>query len=402
MFSLQAIETQGIPPYSTKLFEIIRNDATPEEIRAYIDRALATIQSSDVSSKAIQETATKLKGIRRMINLQGPSPSFRRKVMNVSYLCSTPPIRVCARPWTTVTDDDDLVSHLVSLYFTWDYLFYAFLDRDVFVGHMSAGDHLCTPFLVNAILANACLCRESVQTLTTVEALLGVLREEKIVSLATLQGTLLLYEWYSIFGDDDNGYTLLNRAIDIAITLGYIGVHNSSNHSELDTVVHTGFLKPNRIRNVCLKRLSRAPAHEDSEHWVPYSLCRLSQPAYFSQYFDESCILSEIASKISRHLFEDDENLAKTSQLRETLCSLYGDLKYWHDKLPNVFDPSLRHPGTAHSSTSVVIGQFGNFYGVEMQSYPRRVSEKSLERLFTHSPWVRLVEMRVWRHNSEI
>jgi hypothetical protein len=64
--------------YSTKLFEIIRNDATPEEIRAYIDRALATIQSSDVSSKAIQETATKLKGIRRMINLQGPSPSFRR------------------------------------------------------------------------------------------------------------------------------------------------------------------------------------------------------------------------------------------------------------------------------------------------------------------------------------
>lgn len=35
-----------------------------------------------------------------------------------------------------------------------------------------------------------------------------------------------------MFGDDDNGYTLLNRAIDIATTLGYIGVHNSSNHFE--------------------------------------------------------------------------------------------------------------------------------------------------------------------------
>ena len=91
---------------------------------------------------------------------------------------------------------------------------------------------------------------------------------------------------------------------------------------------------------MCLKRLSRAPAHEDSEHWVPYPLCRLSPPAYFSQYFDESCTLSEIASKISRHLFEDDDNLAKISQLRETLSSLYGDLKCWHDKLPNVFDPS--------------------------------------------------------------
>lgn len=35
-----------------------------------------------------------------------------------------------------------------------------------------------------------------------------------------------------MFGDDDNGYALLNRAIDIATTLGYIGVYNSSNYSE--------------------------------------------------------------------------------------------------------------------------------------------------------------------------
>lgn len=46
---------------------------------------------------------------------------------------------------------------------------------------------------------------------------------------------------------------------------------------------------------------------------------------------------------MSRHLFRDDENL-KNSELRETLSSLYEDLKYWHDKLPNGFDPEDAAP----------------------------------------------------------
>lgn len=70
------------------------------------------------------------------------------------------PYRVPAEPWTTVTGDADLVSHLVSLYFTWDYPFHAFLDRDVFLNHMRKGNTMsefCSPFLVNALLTNACV-----------------------------------------------------------------------------------------------------------------------------------------------------------------------------------------------------------------------------------------------------
>lgn len=49
--------------------------------------------------------------------------------MDIHFLCDEAPCQVRAAPWTTVTQDDDLVSHLVSLYFTWDYPFYSFLDR---------------------------------------------------------------------------------------------------------------------------------------------------------------------------------------------------------------------------------------------------------------------------------
>jgi hypothetical protein len=52
------------------------------------------------------------------------------------------------------------VSHLVSLYFTWDYPVHAFIDERVFLRHMAAGDlasRFCSPFLVNALLSNACV-----------------------------------------------------------------------------------------------------------------------------------------------------------------------------------------------------------------------------------------------------
>lgn len=80
--------------------------------------------------------------------------------MDIHYLCDEAPINVPAQPWTEVTRDRDLVSHLVSLYFTWDYPFNSFLDERVFLKHMATADlgsQFCSPFLVNALLSNACV-----------------------------------------------------------------------------------------------------------------------------------------------------------------------------------------------------------------------------------------------------
>lgn len=94
-----------------------------------------------------------------------PSPTngivrARRSVLSINALCDTPTIRVPAAPWTSVTDDDDLVSHLVSTYFTWYHPAYPCVIQDLFVDAMNSqvlGTTFCCPLLVNSILAIACV-----------------------------------------------------------------------------------------------------------------------------------------------------------------------------------------------------------------------------------------------------
>lgn len=169
--------------HANRLLEIIRRDASAAEIRGFIDETLAAIANTGAADAGAgagastgatsadlgtgeaadqkQEIVHKLEDVREMLNVSGAGPpSFRRKVMDIHYLCDEAPCKVPAKPWTNVTEDDDLVSHLVSLYFTWDYPFWSFLDRDVFLRHMARGDlesEFCSPFLVNAVLANACV-----------------------------------------------------------------------------------------------------------------------------------------------------------------------------------------------------------------------------------------------------
>ncbi len=142
--------------YAIRLLDIIRRDATNEELRTYIDQILViTAGKVEESEQAVR----KLEDIRSSLS-EGATQSWRPQVMDIHYLCDEFPFRVPAQPWTNVTADSDLVSHLVSLYFTWDYPSHSFLDRDVFLKHMTLGDlksEFCSPFLVNALLSNACV-----------------------------------------------------------------------------------------------------------------------------------------------------------------------------------------------------------------------------------------------------
>lgn len=88
---------------------------------------------------------------------QWPTVSPYARV-TLESLCDIPLFEVPAKPWTKVTDDDYLVSHLVSLYFTWDHPCTQFLDQRIFLQHMKLGDRrseFCTPLLVNSLLSMA-------------------------------------------------------------------------------------------------------------------------------------------------------------------------------------------------------------------------------------------------------
>ena len=57
--------------------------------------------------------------------------------------------------WTTVTDDEQLISHLMTMYFTWHYPFFVTLSKDLFYRDYVRGisSQYCSSLLVNAILA---------------------------------------------------------------------------------------------------------------------------------------------------------------------------------------------------------------------------------------------------------
>ncbi|RHZ67269.1 hypothetical protein CDV55_102628 [Aspergillus turcosus] len=354
-------------PHALKLLDIIRKNATAEEIRAFIDETLIRLEHEPGDGQAVQ----KLEDVRRTIDVEGADPSFRRKVMDIHFLCDEAPCKVPAKPWTSVTEDADLVSHLVSLYFTWDYPFHAFLDRDVFLKYMASGrvdSEFCSPFLVNALLANAChfsefseayvvpgdLVTKGADFLSEAERL----REEDTqkLSLTYLQGTLLLY---SISGNDDLGYIMLHQAIRAGESLGLFGPKGLKFEQitpemdvsikrtawglfQIDTVVHTGFLRSSLIAKVNVDRIGRDD--DRASLWTPYPSHRAARPAYLNQYFDESCNLCEIARDISRVLFADDQSNASAAYRRQTKDDLYERLRRWHNALPDVFDPGRRPP----------------------------------------------------------
>ncbi|KAL4903061.1 hypothetical protein BDW74DRAFT_56167 [Aspergillus multicolor] len=361
---IQSTDERGSQP----LLDLIRNGATYPEVRCWLDQI---ITGAPTPSQAF---CAEFRGarLRAGYEVESGAPSFRSKVMDVHYLCDSAPVKVPAKPWTSVTDDDALVSHLISLYFTWDYPFYAFVDPEILIKHMSAGQlqsDFCSPFLVNALLANAChyshyseaytvpgdVKTKGTDFLAEAEMHLRKNRFEKgsIVRLASLQATLLLYERYSMVGDDDNGYIMLNQAVEMAEALGIINSPelslNNSHMSEemirsvqrtawglfqIDTIVHTNFLRKSSVNDVSIARIDR-DLSKPWDTWAAYPLNKPSRPSWLSQAFDEACRLSYIARDMSRTLSPKATNSAVNTP--EQKQALYNKLRHWEENLPATF-----------------------------------------------------------------
>lgn len=147
-----------------KLIRVIRNNASLNEIRAYIDTNLLRNDQQGAKNRQSPDENPLQVGTALIRGLTSTSPS-RRKVMDVVELTKSPPLfDLPARPWTTVTDDDQLVSELMSLYFTWWNPFWNTVNQIPFIRSMKKKDlssSLCSPCLVNCILALSCVSRQS-------------------------------------------------------------------------------------------------------------------------------------------------------------------------------------------------------------------------------------------------
>jgi hypothetical protein len=154
---LQAFRTL-CPDRIEYLLSVIRSTDSLEEIVIALDVNMAEVRSEG------QAKARSLPDLREASaeaeQAADTNPRKRRMVMSIQSLSDEPLFDLPAKPWTTVTDDDHFVSHLVSLYFTWEHAACHIIDRELFLADMKNG-HLdsqcCSPLLVNAMLATACV-----------------------------------------------------------------------------------------------------------------------------------------------------------------------------------------------------------------------------------------------------
>ncbi|KAJ9652969.1 hypothetical protein H2198_007812 [Neophaeococcomyces mojaviensis] len=139
------------PQQIRSLVNLLRSNVPRHDIQAYLDESfegLDPILQLDASTRVGE------------VDDSVPSPRKHRYRTGRIQDLMNPPLAVPAKPWTTVTDNDDFVSHLMSLWFTWAHSWWQWVDEALFLEAMKAGDSnspFCTPYLVNMILADACL-----------------------------------------------------------------------------------------------------------------------------------------------------------------------------------------------------------------------------------------------------
>ncbi len=218
-----------------QLFRLIRDDAPLIAINASIDEEVRKLRGHSPGTDATVDGLLQLRSEASDLQEQAPLARARRKTMSVEQMSDEPLFRLTAKPWTTVTDDDYLVSHLSSLYFTWWNAFMHPLHEPALIDAMEKGDTespLCSPFVVNAMLALACgysdlpgafLVPEDPETWGEHfydEARRLWDREEGRVSMTNLQGLYLLLLYQNMHGKDQLGWSTLSIMVQMYQDLG--------------------------------------------------------------------------------------------------------------------------------------------------------------------------------------
>jgi hypothetical protein len=134
---------------------------------------------------------------------------------------------VPAQPWTKLTTDDALVSHLVTVFLNYSNVYWRYVEEDLLLHSMQRGlpSDFCSPLLVNAICALACLSSEHSAAFIRPDDLMSrgeqfhkeALRlwilERGKASVTNIQALVILCTGAGFRGEDKLGASLLTVAV---------------------------------------------------------------------------------------------------------------------------------------------------------------------------------------------
>ncbi|KAM3506742.1 hypothetical protein MY10362_002202 [Beauveria mimosiformis] len=142
---------------STLKPSVQRNVATPSQ--AHHERSFLLDESSRYPD-ALPEPArsrvanwSETRQTNHIIGSPGEHPELSEAVSSLQESL----IKQSTETWTTVTNDVELVKHILGLYFCWEYPTFASLSKEQFLRDFSQGrPRYCCSMLVNALLALGC------------------------------------------------------------------------------------------------------------------------------------------------------------------------------------------------------------------------------------------------------
>nr|POF16281.1 nitrogen assimilation transcription factor nit-4 [Quercus suber] len=292
--------------------------------------------------------------------------------------------------WTDVTDDEELVKHLLHMYFTWHYTYFTTLSKRLFFRDFNLGKppadtkrkvYYCTPLLVNAILALGChfTSRTDARADPSDSATAGdhFFKEAKRLIMAndehehpkltTVQALALMSVREAGCGREAKGWVYSGMSFRMASDMGLnldnerlsTNKHINGDDVEEDVrrITFWGCYLFDKCWSNYLGRLPQLPTtmvtvpkfevfpDEDSAQWSPYTDSGYtqahSQPARTRAVALQIAKLCEISNDLLNNFYNPsdiEKTKGKAAELKK-LSDIHTRLEAWRRELPKELEP---------------------------------------------------------------
>lgn len=346
------------------ILETIRGNTFLSNVATVVD---APADMSDAGSENARTVGTAEDAIAQQERLAADAQSR----ITLEKLCDIPVFHVPAQPWTAVTDDDHLVSHLISMYFTWDHPLSQLVDQKVFLRHMREGNkntEFCTSFLVNSMLAVASTYSDFPEVFAVpgdaaskganffYEAERLWKAEEGRPSLANIQALALLSHVLKLKGRPNVSWLMLRQAVqlgqdfglfqaprtehskwkDMPVDVRSVGVSTAWGLFVLNSQISLESRKPVNLRPPIFQLHGRDTVDDDVV-WIPYPRSNhieyLKKPALLREIMIQTVDFTELVVNMQDLLFDKAFDMA-IGDLRIAVSAMYARLETWLRNLP--------------------------------------------------------------------
>lgn len=288
--------------------------------------------------------------------------------------------------WTNVTNDPELVNHLLNMYFTWHYTFFTTLSKHLFLkdfylgrppGDSRHATQYCTPILVNAMLALGChftsnpAAREDPEDSATAgdhffreaKRLIMENDEHEKPHLTTVQALALMSVREAGCGREGKGWVYsgmsFRMSLDMGLNLESSGrdVGLDENEEDVRRVTFWGCFLFDKCWSNYLGRLPQLPScivavpkfdvfpEEEATQWSPYTDSGYStahtQPARTRTVARQIQKLCEISNDIMTNFYNPtdiEKTKGKAAELKK-LSDIHTRLEGWRRELPKEMEP---------------------------------------------------------------